>query len=95
MSIELHCPQCGKQIKAPDDAGGRHGKCPYCERKVYIPMPESEIEEIPIAPIDESEVEREKQLRQEAIDLAKSVTHDKTTVPEEESRITSFVAENL
>ncbi|MCH7474571.1 MAG: cytochrome C oxidase subunit IV family protein [Gemmatimonadetes bacterium] len=37
MSIELHCPQCEKLIKAPDTAGGRHGKCPYCGRDVYIP----------------------------------------------------------
>lgn len=89
MSIELHCPQCGKLIKAPDDAGGRHGKCPYCERKVYIPTPETAIEEIPIAPIDEEELERERQLRKEALELAKVVTHDKTAVPEGESRTRS------
>jgi hypothetical protein len=81
MSIELHCPQCEKLIRAPDEAGGRHGKCPYCGRKVYIPMPEDQIEEIPLAPIDESEAEREERLRQEALDVAKSVLRDKSTIP--------------
>jgi len=82
MSIELHCPQCGNLIKAPDNAGGRHGKCPYCECRVYIPTPEGEIEEIGIAPIDEEEAERERRLRREALDIAKVVTHDKSAIPE-------------
>ena len=86
MSIELHCPQCSKLIKAPDNAGGRHGKCPYCGRKVYIPMPEDQIEEIPIAPIDEEDVQREERLRQETLELTKSVLHDKSAVPEGEAR---------
>ena len=43
MSIELHCPQCEKLIRAPDNAGGKYGKCPYCETKVYIPAPPGEV----------------------------------------------------
>jgi hypothetical protein len=81
MSIELHCPQCGKQIRAPDDAGGRFGKCPYCERKVYIPTPPEAIEEIPLAPIDTEEERREEELRREAMELAAKVAHDKSTLP--------------
>jgi len=86
MSIELHCTQCGKLIKAPDEAGGRHGKCPYCECKVYIPPPEDQIEEIPLAPIDETEIEQERRLRQEALDIAKTVMSDKTAIPEGDAR---------
>ena len=39
MSIEIHCDHCGKLIKAPDDAGGQRGKCPYCHQSVYVPAP--------------------------------------------------------
>jgi len=68
MSIELHCPQCQKLIRAPDDAGGRNGKCPYCKASVYIPLPKtSDDEEIRIAPIDPEEERRERELRRETI----------------------------
>jgi len=82
MSIDLHCPQCAKLIRAPDDAGGRFGKCPYCERKVYIPTPPEQIEDIPLAPVDEEEERRAEELRREAMELAATVAHDKTTIAE-------------
>lgn len=72
MPIELHCPACEKLIRAPDNAGGKHGKCPYCEAKVYIPLPASPDDEIAIAPLDESDIEAER-LRREAIRYAASV----------------------
>jgi hypothetical protein len=76
MSIELHCPQCQKLIRAPDDAGGKTGKCPFCKASVYIPTPPSaEEEEIRIAPVDEEDIRREEQLRREAIQYAASVDH--------------------
>jgi hypothetical protein len=59
MSIDLHCPQCTKLIRAPDNAGGRHGKCPYCEAKVYIPTPPAEDDEIKIAPFDATDAKRD------------------------------------
>ncbi|MGB2987225.1 MAG: hypothetical protein WBE26_15250, partial [Phycisphaerae bacterium] len=77
MSIELHCPQCQKLIRAPDTAGGKHGKCPYCGEKVYIPMPPDESEEIALAPIDEEEERRAEELRREATQYAAAV--DKAT----------------
>ena len=76
MKIELHCPACGKTIRAPEDAGGKRGKCPYCTAEVYIPDP-NEMEEIPLAPIDEAEERRAEQLRRESIEFATSV--DKET----------------
>ncbi len=66
MSIELHCPQCQKLIRAPDTAGGKHGKCPYCQHKVYIPMPPDEDDEISLAPIDEEDDKQAAELRREA-----------------------------
>lgn len=83
MSIELHCPQCSKLIKAPDNAGGRYGKCPYCERRVYIPVPPEERDEIGIAPVDENEEERERRLRQEAIALESELAHESPRAPAE------------
>jgi len=75
MSIELHCPECQKLIRAPDSAGGKRGKCPYCKRTVYIPSPPDETEEIALAPLDDEEVKREAALRKEAIQYAAAVDH--------------------
>lgn len=82
MSIEIHCPQCQKLIKAPDDAGGKRGKCPYCKNSVFIPRPPDEREEIPLAPIDESEEERLEQLRQESIRYTAALDHATESVPD-------------
>jgi hypothetical protein len=57
MSITFTCEHCGKQVQAPDEAGGRRGKCPYCQGSNYIPDP-SVNEDIPLAPIDEEEERR-------------------------------------
>jgi len=76
MSIELHCTKCGKLIRAPETAGGQHGKCPYCEERVYIPMPPEEGDEIDLAPLDEEDEQREARLRQESISYAARVAHD-------------------
>ncbi|MHC4696950.1 MAG: hypothetical protein ACYTFA_09420 [Planctomycetota bacterium] len=76
MSIEIHCTKCGKLIRAPDEAGGRRGKCPYCQESVYVPMPHDDGEEIRVAPIDEDEAKRERELRQESADYIASVGHE-------------------
>ena len=83
MSIELHCPQCAKLIRAPDDAGGKHGKCPYCECKIYIPTPSDDGETIQLAPIDEQELKREAELRREAIAMESQVAHESAKLPPE------------
>lgn len=75
MSIELHCPQCQKLIRAPENAGGRRGKCPYCGNSVYIPMPPSEEDVIPIAPVDEEEERRTEEERRRSIRYAAMVDH--------------------
>jgi len=36
MGIVVTC-KCGKKLTAPDDAGGRHGRCSECGRTVFIP----------------------------------------------------------
>lgn len=76
MSIELHCPNCVKLIRAPDEAGGKHGKCPYCKQSVYIPTKPDQSEEIGLAPIDEEDEVREEQLRHEDVEYAAVVDRD-------------------
>ena len=75
MSIELHCPQCQKSIKAPDSAGGKHGKCPYCKASVYIPNPHDNIEILSITPIDEEEARHDEELRHESARFAAAIGH--------------------
>ncbi|UCE58640.1 MAG: hypothetical protein JSU63_14495 [Phycisphaerales bacterium] len=74
MSIELHCPACSKLIRAPDEAGGKRGKCPYCKNSVYIPMPEDD-GEIGLAPIDEEDQRRAEELRRESTQYIAEVGH--------------------
>ncbi|MCL2700568.1 MAG: RNHCP domain-containing protein [Phycisphaerae bacterium] len=64
MSIQFRCDHCGKQVVAPDSAGGQRGKCPYCNGSNYIPAPVGDDELVPLAPLDEGEERR----RQKEID---------------------------
>lgn len=75
MSIELHCPQCEKLIRAPDEAGGRRGKCPYCKNSVYIPTASDESETIGLAPLDTVDEEKAEALRRESVKFASLVDH--------------------
>ena len=84
MSIELNCPICHKLIKAPDGAGGKQGKCPYCENLVYIPSPLAEDEEgFDLAPLDEEDAEREERLKAEAAAYVAELSRDTARAPEE------------
>ncbi len=76
MSIKFHCEHCGKKIDAPDSAGGKWGKCPACHNKVYVPQPETE-DELKLAPIDETEEERQKRLLAETFQLTQSILQEK------------------
>ncbi len=80
MSIKFHCEHCGKKIDAPDSAGGKWGKCPACHNRVYVPQMEAE-EELKLAPIDETEEERQKRLLAETFQLTQSILQEKD-VPE-------------
>lgn len=37
--IRFKCIYCGQRIRAPDDEGGKKGKCPTCKHEVYVPSP--------------------------------------------------------
>lgn len=37
MPIQFQCPHCQHQLRLPDTAAGKQGKCPKCSRAVTIP----------------------------------------------------------
>ena len=72
MAISFHCEHCGKKIEAPDSAGGKWGKCPACHNKVYVPSLNPD-EELELAPIDEQDQEKQKELMAETHKLAQDI----------------------
>ncbi|OQA01874.1 MAG: hypothetical protein BWY69_01245 [Planctomycetes bacterium ADurb.Bin401] len=83
MPITFHCECCKKKINAPDTAGGKWGKCPYCNHKCYIPSPPSpDEEELKLAPIDETEEEQYKRMMRETQNVAQFLLHQ-TKEPDE------------
>jgi hypothetical protein len=72
VNIELKCEGCGKTLRATPERAGSRAKCPACGHEFYIPIPPDEIEELPLAPEDAGEAEREQALEEErrALDRA-------------------------
>ncbi len=64
MTLKFRCEKCNKTVEAPDSAADKRGKCPYCGAMSYIPSPD--VEEIPLAPIDEAQ---ERQHEQDVAEL--------------------------
>jgi DNA-directed RNA polymerase subunit RPC12/RpoP len=81
MAIKLQCSSCGKKIEAPDSAGGKWGKCPKCHTKIYVPLPPADDDELKLAPIDETEEQKQKQLMLETYRLTQDILEEKS-VPE-------------
>ena len=61
MSITFQCHHCHNEVTAPDAAGGKKGKCPFCGHTNEIPAEVDEEELIPLAPIDEEEERKAKE----------------------------------
>jgi hypothetical protein len=76
MPIKLHCDHCGKKIEAPDIAGGKWGKCPACHNKLYVPLPVANDDELKVTPLDESEVQKQKQLMAETYRLTRDILEE-------------------
>ncbi len=78
MGISFNCEYCGRKIEAPDGAAGKLGKCPGCHRKLRIPQPQAdEDEQLRLAPIDESDLAKEKQLMAETYRLAQDILSER------------------
>jgi len=65
VDIKVTCEHCGHEFTVSKDTAGQQGQCPECGNSVYIPTPEDEIEELPLAPEDDSDRQREEQLQEE------------------------------
>ncbi len=86
MSISFNCKYCGKKIEAKDSAAGKTAKCPSCEKKIQVPKTqEEEDSELKLAPVDQSEEEKKKQLIMETYKLEQEILKERN-VPEETSQ---------
>ena len=85
MAIVFHCQRCGTKIDAPANAGGKWGKCPSCHNRVYIPLLEPDPgDDLHLAPLDETEEERENRLLAETFQLTQEILQEKA-MPDEET----------
>jgi DNA-directed RNA polymerase subunit RPC12/RpoP len=88
MGISFHCESCKKKITAPDNAGGKWGKCPYCSHKCYVPMPKTDDEEeLKLAPIDEEEEKKYEKMMRETRNITGVLLHQKEMPPEQTTPI--------
>ena len=78
MAITFYCEHCGKKIEAPDSAGGKWGKCPACHNKLYVPGLDSD-EELKLAPIDESDQAKQRELMAETYKLTQDILLERET----------------
>lgn len=76
MAILFHCQFCGKEIKAPDEAGGKWGKCPSCHNKLYVPSQVSG-DDLKVAPLDTDLMESEKKLMAETYKLTQDIMQER------------------
>ncbi|MFC1793915.1 hypothetical protein ACFL3Q_10055 [Planctomycetota bacterium] len=76
MAIIFHCEHCGKKIEAADTAGGKWGKCPSCHNKLYVPSQDIG-EELKLAPVDETALEREHRLMLETHMLTQDILRER------------------
>ena len=86
MAIEFHCEHCGKMIKTAKEHGGKQGKCPYCQKMVYIPVPDDELEPLKLAPLDPEAERKRQQLLDETRDLTRRIRREKGTLPPEPAK---------
>lgn len=73
MAIVFHCKFCTKKIEAKDAAGGKWGKCPSCQNKIYIPGLNVKGDDLILAPIDEQDSARQKQLMAETYKIEQDI----------------------
>ena len=79
MSITFNCNHCGRKIEAQDTAGGKWAPCPSCHNKIYVPGPVEDVDDLKLAPIDETEEEQRKRLIQESYQITQAILEEKDT----------------
>ncbi|MHC4573086.1 MAG: TFIIB-type zinc ribbon-containing protein [Planctomycetota bacterium] len=76
MPITFHCDHCGKKIEAQDGAGGKWGKCPACNNRIYIPDFTAD-EDLKLAPVDTSEEAKRRQLMAETYRITQDILQER------------------
>ena len=76
MAITFHCEHCHKKIEAPDSASGKWGKCPSCHKRVYVPGLDTG-EELKLAPLAESDLEKQRRLMAETLKIEQEILSEK------------------
>jgi hypothetical protein len=79
MAITFHCEHCGKKIEAPDNAGGKWGKCPACHNRVYVPGTEPD-EELKLAPLDTADQAEQRRLMAETRRIEQEILSEQDEV---------------
>ena len=79
MAIVFHCQFCNKEIRAADSAGGKWGKCPKCHNKIYVPSidPDEADDDLKLAPLDDAEVKRKRELMAETYRLTQDILEER------------------
>jgi hypothetical protein len=86
MAIEFHCPFCSKTVRTGDEHAGRRAKCPYCHQSIHVPTPSDQIEPLKLAPVDETDEERQERLLAESRELAHRLNREKESAGAEPPR---------
>ncbi len=86
MSIELRCESCGKMLRATPERAGSRAKCPACGHELYIPSPPEELDELPMAPEDSADLQREQELEAERRALDRALMREPIGGEESNSR---------
>jgi len=76
--IEFHCEHCNMKVTASDADGGQQAKCPHCNGVNYIPSAGGDLEEIPLAPLDEAEEQRRRQSFAEDMQIQRSLSNERS-----------------
>ena len=86
MPISFHCESCKQKIKAPDETGGKWGRCPHCSHKCYIPLPPrtDDEPELRLIPLDENDETQMDQLMRETKNLTKEIL-SQSALPDDDS----------
>lgn len=82
MAIEFHCNFCGRLVRAPDEAGGKKGKCPTCQNILWVPMSDSAVEEFDLSPVDEQEERKKRQMEEQARATERQLLKEKQAAAE-------------
>jgi len=79
MDIQVNCEKCEYVFSVAKESTGKQNRCPRCNNVMYIPTPEEDLDELPLAPEDNEERLREAHLQAERRRLDHELSHADST----------------